>query len=83
MREECLNMVHKRSQTSLARSFILKEAFWDRQRSESINAVSTEQVIGHVSSSISSEEPVDLSAIPVLEKGAVLCDSRGEGAFQD
>jgi hypothetical protein len=76
-------MVHKRSQTSLARSFMLKEAFWDRQRSESINVISTEQVIGYVSSNISSEEPVELSAIPMLEKGAVLCDPRGQGAFQD
>ena len=82
MREECLSMVHKRSQTSLARSFMLKEAFWDRQRSESINTVSSEQVIGNVSESIDPEEPVLLSTIPLLEKGTVLCDTRCEGALQ-
>jgi hypothetical protein len=76
-------MVHKRSQTSMARSFMLKEAFWDRQRSESINVISTEQVIGHISTCVGANEAVQLSDIPNLEKGAVLCDSRGQGAFQD
>lgn len=75
-------MVHKRSQTGLARSFMLKEAFWDRQRSESVNVVSFEQIIGHVSKSVGPEEPVNLSAIPPLEKGTVLCDTRCEGALQ-
>jgi hypothetical protein len=75
-------MVHKRSQASLARSFMLKEAFWDRQRSESINWVIAEQVIGHLSVNVNPGEGVSISAVPSLEKGAVLLDPRGEGAFQ-
>ena len=82
MQEECFSMVHKRSQTSMARSFMLQEAFWDRQRSESINVVSCEQVVGHVSKSVGPEEPVTLSDIPLLEKGTVLCDTRCQGALQ-
>ena len=62
---------------------MLKEAFWDRQRSESINVVNSEQVIGHVSACVGVNEPVQLSDIPNLDKGAVLCDPRGQGAFQD
>ena len=46
---------------------MLRQAFWDRQRSESINLVASEQVIGHVSENISPDEPMDISTIPLLE----------------
>ena len=74
-------MVHKRSQTSLARSFMFENAFWDRQRSESVNCLMPEEVIGHVSGCVAGD-CVDLSQIPLLEKGTVLSDTRGEGALQ-
>lgn len=62
---------------------MLKEAFWDRQRSESVNFVVSSEVISHVESCIAvSGEPLDILAIPFLEKGTVLSDPRGEGAFQ-
>jgi len=60
---------------------MFEKAFWDRQRSESVNCLVPEEVIGHVSFCVGGE-CVDLSQIPLLEKGTVLSDTRGEGAFQ-
>ena len=60
----------------------MESAFWDRQRSESVSQVSRDDVVEHLLS-VCRGEALEASAVPkVLEKGLVLCDSRGEGAFQ-
>jgi len=75
-------MVHKRSQAALARAYIRESAFWDRQRSESVSQVSRDDVIEHLFVCFKGEA-LQKGAVPeTLEKGLVLSDSRGEGAFQ-
>lgn len=75
-------MVHKRSQSALARAYIRESAFWDRQRSESVSQVSRDDVIEHLFVCFKGEA-LQKGAVPeILEKGLVLSDSRGEGAFQ-
>ena len=76
-----MSVVHRRSQAALARAYILESAFWDRQRSESVCKVSRDDVVAHLLS-VCRGEALEASAVPkVLEKGLVLCDSRGEGRF--
>ena len=75
-------MVHKRSQAALARAYIRESAFWDRQRSESVSQVSRDDVVEHLFVCFG-DEALQKGAVPeTLEKGLVLSDSRGEGAFQ-
>ncbi len=75
-------MVHKRSQAAFARAYIRETAFWDRQRSESVSQVTRDDVVEHLLVSFRGEA-LEEGAVPeVVEKGLVLSDSRGEGAFQ-
>ncbi len=73
-------MVHKHCQRELAVAYIRRWSFWDRRRKESINQVNDVQVIVFLSETV--EEPIDVSAVPLFEKGVVLYDSRGEGALE-
>jgi hypothetical protein len=80
--EERLGMVHKRSQSALARAYIRENAFWDRQRSESVSQLSRDDAVEHLFARFKGEA-LQKGAVPdMLEKGLVLSDSRGEGAFQ-
>ena len=75
-------MVHRRSQAALARAYILECAFWDRQRSESVSQVCRDDVAEYLLVTRRGEA-LQKDAVPeVLEKGFVLFESRGEGAFQ-
>jgi len=75
-------VVHKRSQAVLARAYIRESAFWDRQRSESVSQLSRDDVVEHLLVCFGGEV-LQKDAVPeMLEKGLVLSDSRGEGAFQ-
>ena len=75
-------MVHKRSQAAFARAYIRESAYWDRQRSESVSQVSRDEVVEHLLVYFRGEG-LRKDAVPeILEKGLVLSDSRGEGAFQ-
>jgi hypothetical protein len=41
-------MIHKRSQAAVAKVYIRENAFWDRQRSESVYQVSRDDVVEHL-----------------------------------
>jgi hypothetical protein len=82
-------MVHQRSlekiklrrQKQMARQYIFSHAFQDQNLAEQISRSTTEEV-RHFLYSVTATENVDAAAIPQAEKGLVLVDSRGRGAFQ-
>lgn len=74
-------MVHrgKRSIRSLARRFVLAMSFRDTQLAETVCRTSRADILEHLRSTM---EGVNLHEVPDVEKGLVLSDSRGRGAFQ-
>ena len=73
-------MRHKRSEESelkrQIRRLILSHGFQDHKRAETVNVLSTSEILSALAG------PVQLSQIPQVEKGEVLVDSRGQGSFQ-
>ena len=65
-------MVHKRSQSALARAYIRESAFWDRQRSESVSQVSRDDVVEHLFVCFKGEALQKGTVPETLEKGLVL-----------
>jgi len=68
-----------RSQWQAARDFVQDQAFFDRLKGESVCRSTTDDVEDHLTKTF---ETVILGAIPNVDHGSVLTDSRGEGAFQ-
>lgn len=77
-------MPHKRSlearQRRATRRLILEMAYRDKLRAETINRLSRNELVNLVSKMFGGR--VHLGAIPMVEVGEVLCDSRGRGSFQ-
>jgi hypothetical protein len=72
--------VHRRSHRSLLRRqvqhLIFSFSYHDYDSGDFVNRVSREQILGLI------DKAVQISAIPDIEKGEVLVDSRGNGTFQ-
>jgi len=68
-----------RSQWQAARTFVQDQAFFDRLKGESVCLSTPNDVADHLA--LTFGEPIS-EAVPNVEHGAVLTDSRGEGAFQ-
>ncbi|MEM1515208.1 MAG: hypothetical protein QXH24_04065 [Candidatus Bathyarchaeia archaeon] len=79
-----ISMLHKRSfetrQRKVARRLILKTAYTDRFKAETINRLSRSKLIDYISRMFSGR--VHLGAIPNVEVGEILCDPRGRGSLQ-
>jgi hypothetical protein len=77
-------MVHKHSEAAeqrrLARKIVLKDAFIDPIRQETVNIMGPEQVSALLSQNF---EYVLPEAASHVERGEVLLDSRGQGSFQE
>lgn len=77
-------MPHKRSfgaiQRRAAKKFILLMAYRDKFTAETINRVSVRDIIDYLVQRFNGR--VSLGAIPSVEVGEVLHDSRGKGSFQ-
>lgn len=75
-------MRHKRSEKSQQRRFIkrlvLQCALQDRQRSESVNILSSEIIVASAGQAFDHV----LSELTNYERGEVLADSRGTGSLQ-
>ncbi len=68
-----------RSQWQAARTFVQDQAFFDRLKGESVCLSTPNDVAEHLA--LTFGEPI-AEAVPNVEHGSVLTDSRGEGAFQ-
>lgn len=66
-----------RDQARAARRIILATGWRDYERCETISRVSRMDVLNCLPPG-----PVQISAVPDVEKGEVLIDSRGQGSFQ-
>lgn len=77
-------MVHKHSEAAdqkrLARKIVLKDAFIDPLKQETVNIMAPEQVSALLSQTF---EYVLPEAASHVERGEVLLDSRGQGSFQE
>jgi hypothetical protein len=75
-------MRHKRSESSQQRRFIkrlvMQCAFQDRQRSETVNLLSTEAIAASASQAFDYVLP----RLTNYERGEVLADGRGTGSLQ-
>ena len=75
---------HKLVKRALA-SFIHRTSFRDWEQAETVCRVSRSELIDFSITYMKQqvhEGPVELAIIPQVEKGLVLADSRGRGAFQ-
>ncbi len=68
-----------RSQWQAARKYVQDQAFYDRLKGESVCRSTPNDVADHLAKAFGQSIP---EAIPNVEHGSVLTDSRGEGAFQ-
>ncbi len=68
-----------RIQLKDSRQFIRERAFFDRLKGESVCLVSVDDVACHLA--LKFGEPVP-EAVPNVERGLVLTNTQGEGAFQ-
>ncbi len=68
-----------RSQWQAARKFVQDQAFFDRLKGESVCRSTSSDVADYLAEAFGQPLP---EAIPNVEHGSVLTDSRGEGAFQ-
>lgn len=77
-------MPHKRSfsaiQRRAAKRFISLMAYRDKFTAETINKISVKDIIDYPAGKFDGR--VSLGAIPRIEVGEVLYDSRGRGSFQ-
>jgi hypothetical protein len=75
-----VRMAHKKSreksQRRLVRMIILSSSFRDGISAETVSRLSRQEVLKLLTRSI------EVDAVPDVEKGEVLADSRGEGSFQ-
>jgi hypothetical protein len=75
-------MTHRRSKDSLLkrqiRGLIFTNARQDRQRAETVNMLSSSEIVSALAGPV---EP-ELCDVPQVVKGEVLVDSRGQGSFQ-
>lgn len=73
-------MTHRRSKDSLLRrqirGLIFTNARQDRQRAETVNMLSSTEILTALAG------PVQVCHVPDVVKGEVLVDSRGQGSFQ-
>jgi len=76
-------MPHKRSfearQRRAAKRFIRLMAYYDRERGEVVNRLDRNAVIKFIMERFGA---VNFGAIPRVERGEILYDSRGNGSFQ-
>lgn len=79
-----IGMPHRRSfeamQRRAARRLILEMAYKDRLRSEVVNRLSMAEIMDYLSKMFGGR--IHLGAVPKVEAGEVLADSRGQGSFQ-
>lgn len=79
-----VSVTHQRSAQAqirrLARRYVLNTAYRDFVQAESVCRCSRPDILNYVCSF--SSDGVQLSEIPNVQKGLVLVDSRGRGAFQ-
>lgn len=68
-----------RSQWQAARKYVQDQAFYDRVKGESVCRSTSGDVADYLAEAFGQPLP---EAIPNVEHGSVLTDSRGEGAFQ-
>ena len=68
-----------RSQWQAARKFVQDEAFFDRLKGESVCRSTPDDVADHLALEFGQPIP---EAVPNVDHGSVLTDSRGEGFFQ-
>lgn len=77
-------MPHKRSfeakQRRAARKLIFTMAYRDRFGAETVNRLNMREIMDYISAMFNGR--VHLGAIPRVEQGEVLSDSRGRGSFQ-
>ncbi len=59
--------------------YLTQNAFQDKRRGETVNLVKEEQVRQYLEAVYGTVDP---NAIPPVEKGLVLLDSRGQGSLQ-
>jgi hypothetical protein len=75
---------HKRSRKAhirrVATNLMLRIAFWDREKAETISTVNRSKLIEMLSERISGE--VQTHFVPDVESGEVLMDRRGQGSLQ-
>lgn len=78
------SMPHKRSLEALqrraAKRFVIAMAYRDKYAAEVVNRLSSSAVLDYVARAFHGR--VHLGAIPGVEPGEVLYDSRGRGSFQ-
>lgn len=76
-------MVHRRSMPNLlkreAKRYIITASFRDREKSETVCRCTFDDVMDHLRTVY---EGITTAGVPRVEKGLVLSDSRGNGAFQ-
>jgi hypothetical protein len=68
-----------RSQWQAARKYVQDQAFYDRLKGESVCRSTPNDVADHLAKTF--EQPIP-EAVPNVDHGSVLTDSRGEGAIQ-
>ena len=68
-----------RSQWQAARDYVQDQAFFDRIKGESVCRSTASEVEDHLTKAFGA---LILGAVPDVDHGSVLTDSRGEGAFQ-
>jgi hypothetical protein len=68
-----------RNQWQAARKYVQDQAFYDRLKGESVCRSTPNDVAKHLAKTF--EAPIS-EAVPNVDHGSVLTDSRGEGAFQ-
>lgn len=73
---------HRRSLRALAKKYVLARGFIDRQRCETVNQLSNSQVVEYIEEEFP-ELDFDSSVMMNLERGLILLDSHGKGAFQN
>ncbi|MEM1989385.1 MAG: hypothetical protein QW782_01955 [Candidatus Bathyarchaeia archaeon] len=77
-------MPHKRSlearQRRIAKRIIMEMAYRDRLRAEAVNRLSMREIMSLIGEMFNGR--VHLGAIPRVEEGEILYDSRGMGSLQ-
>jgi hypothetical protein len=76
---------HRKSPSGVAKNFIMHRAQFDRLKKESINTVTTGDLLSELCKAFP-EDPPTSACFPegwIDLRGLVLCDSRGEGALDN
>ncbi len=78
-------MTSKRGRRSLkarVKRYLFRVSYRDRKLSEVVCTTNKTEAIDWVLSNVDTQQGLNLGDIPDVEKGLVLLDSRGRGAFQ-